>query len=68
MESFETKFMACIESEGYSENIVYNADETGIFWKSIPRKFLPFRRETAALVSKVSKERTTVMVCTNASG
>lgn len=30
-ESFKTKFTACIESKGYSEDGIYSADETVIF-------------------------------------
>ncbi|KAJ8871552.1 hypothetical protein PR048_027876 [Dryococelus australis] len=47
---------------------VYNADETGINWRALPRKSLESRREKSAPGFKVSKERITAMVCANAIG
>ena len=62
------KFLDIVESEGYTRDDVYNADEMGLNWKSLPKKSLASRRESAAPGFKVSKERVTVMVCANASG
>ena len=61
------KFLDVVKNEGYSRDDVYNADETGLNWKSLPRKSLASKRELAAPGFKVSKERVTVMVCANAS-
>ena len=52
----------------YKRQDVYNADETGINWRALPRKSLASRREQSAPGFKVSKERITAMVCANASG
>lgn len=47
--------MTFIENEGYSKDNVYNADETMIFWKTLPRKLLIFIREIAAPGFTISK-------------
>lgn len=67
-ESFKTKFKDFIDKEGYSRGSVYNADETEIFWKSLPRKSLASRRKESAPGHKVTKDRVTAMVCPNADG
>ncbi|XP_046662996.1 jerky protein homolog-like [Homalodisca vitripennis] len=54
------------KDEGYSLDLVYNADETGLNWKALPRKSLASKREKAAPGFKVSKERVTIMVAANA--
>ncbi|XP_031340904.1 tigger transposable element-derived protein 4-like [Photinus pyralis] len=53
--------------EEYSENDVFNADETGLFFKLTPDKTLKFRGEKC-VGGKLSKERITVLVCANMSG
>jgi hypothetical protein len=57
-----------VEKEGYSQDSVYNADESGLFWKALPRKSLVSCQEHAARGFKVSKERVTIMTCANAAG
>lgn len=49
------------------ENI-YNADETGINWCSLPRKTLASGTEKSCAGGKVRKDRTTALVCANAFG
>lgn len=46
----------------------YNADETCLYWRSLPRKTLASRNESAAAGGKDSKDRETIMFCANASG
>lgn len=65
---FKEKFIKEALEKGYSRDDVYNADETGINWRALPRKSLASRREQSAPGFKVSKERITAMVCANASG
>ncbi|GFY63252.1 HTH CENPB-type domain-containing protein [Trichonephila inaurata madagascariensis] len=57
-----------VEEEGHSRDDVYNVEKTGVYWKILPRKSLASKRESIALGFKVSKERVTAMVRTNASG
>ncbi|XP_066259457.1 jerky protein homolog-like [Euwallacea similis] len=47
---------------------VYNADETGLFWKSLQSKTFAMDTERFAPGHKSSKERLTLMPCSNASG
>ncbi|XP_023228602.1 jerky protein homolog-like [Centruroides sculpturatus] len=57
-----------VEKEGFDEEFIYNADETGLNWKQLPNKSLASRRENTASGYKTSKERVTIMVCANATG
>ncbi|XP_053556272.1 jerky protein homolog [Bombina bombina] len=47
---------------------IYNADETGVFWKCLPTKTLAGNQERNAKGFKMNKERLTVLTCANASG
>lgn len=67
-EQFKKTFQSFLEEEGLAREDVYNADETGLNWKSLPRKSLASRQESAARGFKVSKERVTAMTCANADG
>ena len=51
----------------YSPSDIYNADETGLFFKLMPDKTLEFK-SVQCQGGKRSKERLTVMVCANMSG
>ncbi|XP_053954505.1 jerky protein homolog-like [Anastrepha ludens] len=62
IEEFKTKI------ENYDPEFVFNADETGLNWKALPRKTLASKRETSAPGHKVSKDRGTVLTCANSTG
>lgn len=47
---------------------IYNADESGLFWKLLPQRTLAHQAEASAPGRKMSKERLTFMPCCNASG
>ena len=51
----------------YDPNDVFNADETGLFWRLLPDKTHAFRGELCTGVRR-SKERVTVLVCANMTG
>jgi predicted DNA-binding protein YlxM (UPF0122 family) len=51
----------------YDPNDVYNADETGLFFKALPNRSLVTAKETCK-GGKRSKERFTVLLCTNMTG
>ncbi|XP_050303768.1 tigger transposable element-derived protein 4-like [Anthonomus grandis grandis] len=53
--------------KGYKDVEIYNADETGLFYKLTPDKTLRFKGETCT-GGKLSKERITVLVATNMTG
>lgn len=51
----------------YDENDVFNADETGLFFKCLPGKTMAFKNDKC-LNGKYSKERITIMLGSNMSG
>ena len=51
----------------YNPNDIFNADETGLFWRLLPDKTHAVRGETCS-GGKKSKERITLLVCANMSG
>ncbi|XP_057657371.1 jerky protein homolog-like [Diorhabda carinulata] len=65
-ENFIEKFKTAAES--YDPEFVYNADETGLVWKALPKTTLASKRESSAPGHKVSKERVTVLNCANSTG
>ena len=57
-----------IEEEGYSRCQIFNADETGLWWRLMPSKSLVDSGEKQARNFKKPKDRVTVLGCANASG
>ncbi len=53
--------------QDYTLENVYNADEFGLFFKLLPDKSLVFKNESCH-GGKLSKERITVLACSNATG
>ena len=51
----------------YDSKDIFNADETGLFWRLLPDKTLAFKSEKC-YGGKKSKDRITVMVCANMDG
>ena len=54
-------------NDKYAPEDVYNADETGLFFKALPDRSLVMAKETCK-GGKRSKERFTVILCTNMTG
>lgn len=67
-ENFVDTFSDYIKEQGLSPEQVYNADETGLFWRCLPRETLVCAGEKNPSGFKESKERVTVLVCSNAAG
>lgn len=67
-ELFKTKFQNEISEKGFNREQVYNVDESGLYWKSLPRKTLVLAGEKEAPGRKISKERITFFPCANAAG
>lgn len=65
---FKENIKLIIEDGDYDFNNVYNADETGLYWKVLPSKSLASRHEEIAPGFKSSKQRITVMLCANVTG
>lgn len=67
-EKYKIVFSNLIASEGLSPDQIYNADETGLFYRMLPSKTLASKLDEAAPGYKKNKDRVTVMACSNASG
>ncbi|KAK3084766.1 hypothetical protein FSP39_018528 [Pinctada imbricata] len=65
--AFKVKSKLATILKDYSASDVFNADETGIFYKLMPDKTLEFK-SVSCHAGKQSKERLTVMVAANMSG
>ena len=65
---FSKSFEDVINEYQLTRDQIYNADETGLYWKCLPNKTLAGTEEKSAKGFKAQKERLTVMVCANASG
>ncbi|GFV21579.1 tigger transposable element-derived protein 1 [Trichonephila clavipes] len=57
-----------IEDGDYSADQVFNADETGLYWKKLPNRTYIAKDEKTASGHKASKDRLTLLLCSNASG
>jgi hypothetical protein len=53
--------------DAFSPRDIYNADETGLFWKALPDHILAFKNERVSS-GKLSKERVTCLVCASMAG
>lgn len=54
-------------TEGYTDSQIWNADETGLFFKLTPEKTLKFKGEKC-VGGKLSKDRITVLVASSMAG
>lgn len=57
-----------IEELQLTHDQLYNADETGLFWKLLPERTLVTSEERSAPGRKTDKSRVTLLACTNATG
>ncbi|XP_018410276.1 PREDICTED: tigger transposable element-derived protein 1-like [Nanorana parkeri] len=67
-EAFATEFQKLMVSEGYLAEQVFNCDETGLFWKKMPKRTYITEEENAMPGHKPMKDRLTLLFCANASG
>lgn len=65
---FQEKFRAVVEEMQLSNEQVYNADESAIFWRTLPDTTWVHQGEKSAPGRKISKDRLTFMPCCNAAG
>ncbi len=65
---FQRKLLGKMEEEGYALNQIFNADETGLWWRLMPSKSLVHFGEKQEKKFKKAKERVTIMGCANATG
>ncbi|UYV61950.1 hypothetical protein LAZ67_1007149 [Cordylochernes scorpioides] len=60
--------LAKIIKDGYCAHQIFNADETGLFWKKMPTRTYIAKSEKNASGFKAAKDRVTLLLCSNASG
>lgn len=61
-------FSLLVKSHNLCADQIYNADETGLWYKVLPQKTLATNMEKSVSGFKGVKDRVTVLVCANASG
>ena len=57
-----------IHDGGYVPDQIFNADETGLYWKKMPTRTYIAKTQKTCGGFKVSKDRLTLLLCSNASG
>lgn len=67
-DKFKNEFENFVKKENLSAEQIYNADETGLFYRMLPSKTLAMKIDDSAKGFKKSKDRLTIMACSNASG
>ncbi|XP_067947109.1 tigger transposable element-derived protein 1-like [Watersipora subatra] len=65
---FSVLFEKIVQEEGYVPQQVFNCDETGLFWKRMPRRTYITIEEKKRCGHKPMKDRLTLTLCANASG
>ena len=67
-EDFVPKFREFVKEGQYSLDQVFNCDESGLYYKLMPKKSLAADFERTADGHKTQKERVTISACSNATG
>lgn len=57
-----------MEEMNITEQQLYNADESSLFWRMLPKRTFVGATEKSAPGRKTAKERVTFMLCANADG
>ncbi|XP_062716774.1 tigger transposable element-derived protein 1-like [Aedes albopictus] len=68
MAKMDTKLRELIDEGAYHADQVFNADETGLYWKKMPSRTYLAAAERTASGFKAAKDRITLLFCSNASG
>lgn len=66
--NFKEELKSIIEEGGYSPKQIFNVDETGLFWKRLPKRTFISKSEKSCPGYKVSKDRLTLLLGGNAEG
>ena len=67
-DGYAQEFSHLLEEHGLSPDLIFNADETGLLWRCMPRTTLASGDEKVAHGFKQNKDRITVLCCANATG
>lgn len=63
VDPFKSQLRQIIREQNLNNHAVFNADETGLFWKMLPEKTYVHSGEKSAPGRKLSKERITLLLC-----
>jgi hypothetical protein len=67
-EKFVREFKDFVDKKGFIPEQVFNCDETGLFWKKMPKRTYITKEEKALPGHKPMKYRLTLFLCGNTSG
>ena len=65
---FPAELLSLIEEKGYLPEQVFNADETGLFWKKMLTRMFISQRESKVAGFKAAKDSVSLLLCVNAEG
>ena len=68
LQKFKKRFHKMIERKALGGDQIYNCDETGLYYRMLPLKTLASIEEKSAPGYKKSKDRVTVLACSNVTG
>nr|XP_031322192.1 tigger transposable element-derived protein 1-like [Camelus dromedarius] len=67
-EEFKKYLLSIIHEKGYTEEQVFNADETGLFYKNVGKRTYVMQMASKAPGFKSFKDSATLLLCANAKG
>ncbi|XP_065673493.1 tigger transposable element-derived protein 1-like [Hydra vulgaris] len=67
-DKFKETFQEIMDEGGYTANQVFNADETGLFWKKMSSRSYITQEQNKLPGKKIMKDRLTLLLCGNATG
>jgi len=68
VKSFKSKLLCKIVLEVYSLDMLYNGDETDLWWKLMPSRSIVIHKAMPAKIFKKAKDRVTLLDSDNVSG
>ena len=68
VEAFKSELHKLIDAEGISGEQLYNADETGLNYKMLPKRTYATAKEENSIGYKMNKERVTILCSGNVTG
>ncbi|CAK9822349.1 Tigger transposable element-derived protein 1 [Anthophora retusa] len=66
--TYPKELQKIIKQRGYTTDQVFNADETGLWWRKMPKRTFISKKEKITPGFNVSKDRVTLLMCSNVSG
>uniref|UniRef100_A0A1A9UM54 DDE-1 domain-containing protein n=1 Tax=Glossina austeni TaxID=7395 RepID=A0A1A9UM54_GLOAU len=67
-DKYSEEFAKMIKEHDYLPDQIFNADETGLWWKQLPLRTFISKNEKRTPGFKVSNDRITLLSCSNSSG